>query len=234
MRTWQVGDVMTSDVATVGESTPYREIVDLMTSRHVSAVPVVDEFRRVLGVISEADLLYKVELIGEPHERRIFEGRRRHAARVKADAMVAGELMTAPAVTAYAATPLVTAAKTMDAEHVKRLPVTDDLGRLVGIVSRGDLLKVHLRPDEDIKHDVITEVLRRILAVEDGTVDVTVADGVVTLSGRFDRRSSAEIAARLAAQVSGVVRVADGLTFEFDDLNPVYLKPGMGNPTGIL
>lgn len=234
MRTWQVDDVMTTDVATVRESTPYREIVDLMASRHISAVPVVDDFRRVVGVISEADLLYKVELIGEPHERRIFEGRRRHAARVKADATLAHELMTAPAVTVLSGTPLVAAAKQMDRERVKRLPVTDDLGRLIGIVSRGDLLKVHMRPDEDIKRDVIDEVLKRVLAVDDGLVDVAVADGVVTLSGRLDRRSSTEIAARLAAQVSGVVRVADGLTYEFDDVKPTYLRPGMGNPTGIL
>ena len=234
MRTWQVGDVMTTDVATVGESSPYREIVDLMTSRRVSAVPVVDDFRRVLGVISEADLLYKVELIGEPHERRIFEGRRRHEARVKADALVARDLMTAPAVTAYGSTSLVEAAKTMGHEHVKRLPVTDDLGRLVGIVSRGDLLKVHLRPDEDIRLDVVDGVLKRILGSEHGAVDVTVTDGVVTLSGRLDRHSATQIAARMAAQVSGVVRVADGLTYEFDDLNPVYLQPGLGHPTGIL
>jgi CBS domain-containing protein len=225
---------MTTDVATVGESAPYREIVDLMTSRRVSAVPVVDDFRRVLGVISEADLLYKVELIGEPHERRVFEGRRRHAARVKADAVVARELMTAPAVTTYASTSLVEAAKTMDHEHVKRLPVIDDLGRLVGIVSRGDLLKVHLRPDEDIRRDVVDGVLKRILGAERGAVDVTVTDGVVTLSGRLDRHSAAQLTAYLAAQVSGVVRVADGLTYEIDDLNPVYLRPGLGNPTGIL
>lgn len=232
MRTWQVDDVMTTDVVTVRVSTPYREIVDLMTSRHISAVPVVDDFRRVLGVISEADLLYKVELIGEPHERRIFEGRRRHAARVKADAMVAGELMTAPAVTVLSGTPLAAAAKQMDRERVKRLPVTDDMGRLIGIVSRADLLKVHLRPDEDIKRDVTDEVLKRILAVEDGVVDVSVTEGVVTLSGRLDRHSSTEIAARLAAQVGGVVRVADALTYEFDDVNANYFGPGLGR--GIL
>ncbi|HEY6595421.1 MAG TPA: CBS domain-containing protein [Asanoa sp.] len=234
MRTWQVQDVMTTDVAAVGETTPYREIVDLMTGKHVSAVPVVDDMRRVLGMISEADLLYKVELIGEPHERRVFEGRRRHAARVKADAMIARDLMTAPAVETSGSATLVEAAKKMDREHVKRLPVIDDLGRLVGIVSRGDLLKVHLRPDEDIRADVVDEILHRLLAVEDGTVDVTVVDGVVTLSGRLDRRSSTEIAVRLAARISGVVDVVDGLSHDFDDVDPVRFKPGLGMPTGIL
>jgi CBS-domain-containing membrane protein len=228
MRTWQVGDVMTGDVATVEETTPYRAVVDVMTTRRVSAVPVVDEFRRVLGVISEADLLHKIELIGEPHERRIFESRRRHDARVKADALVARDLMTAPAVTTTATATLVEAARIMDREHVKRLVVADDLGRLVGIVSRSDLLKVHLRPDEDIRRDVIDEVLKRVLMLEENAIDISVTDGVVTLSGQLDRRSSVEIAARLAARISGVVRVADGLTYEYDDV-----KPGLGTPTGL-
>lgn len=230
MRTWQVGDVMTTDVATVTESTPYRGVVDVLTSRGISAVPVVDDFRRVLGVISEADLLHKVELVGEAHERRLFESRRRHSARVKAGATVARDLMTAPAVTTLDTTPLVEAARIMAREDVKRLPVTDDLGRLVGIVSRGDLLKVHLRHDDDIRHDVVTEVLQRILAVEDGAVEVRVGGGVVSLVGRLDRRSSAEIAERLAAQVSGVVDVVSTLTYDFDDVTPARYP----TPTGIL
>jgi CBS domain-containing protein len=217
MRTWQVRDVMTTDVATVTEDTPYREIVDLVTSRHISAVPVVDDFLRVLGVVSEADLMYKVELIGEPHERRAFESRQRRRARVKADAAVARELMTAPAVTVLPDFPVVTAAKRMDGEQVKRLPVVDDLGRLVGIVTRGDLLKVHLRPDADIRDDIVQGILRRVLAIQDGLVQVEVTDGVVRLTGHLDRRTSVEVAYRLAAQVSGVVEVVNKLTFEYDD-----------------
>jgi CBS-domain-containing membrane protein len=234
MRTWQVGDVMTTDVATVDESTPYRKIVDVMTARHVSAVPVVDDFRRVLGVISEADLLHKVELVGKPHEPWLFERRRRHAARIKADANVARELMTAPAITTMGHTTLVEAARIMDRDGVKRLPVIDDLGRLIGIVSRGDLLKVHLRHDDDIRHDVATEVIHRILGVSDDAVAVTVTDGVVTLVGRLDRRSSAELAAHLGAQVSGVVEVVDEIEFDFDDVDALLYKPGLGVPTGIL
>ncbi|HEU4426126.1 MAG TPA: CBS domain-containing protein [Pilimelia sp.] len=217
MRTWQVRDVMTTDVATVREDTPYRTIIDVVTSRNISAVPVVDDFRRVLGVVSEADLLHKVELVGEPHERRAFESRRRRHARIKADAATAQDLMTAPAVTTSPDTGIVAAAKLMDHEQVKRLPVVDDLGRLVGIVTRGDLLKVHLRPDADIRADVVQDVLRRVLAIEEGMVRVDVQDGVVTLAGQLDRRTAAELAVRLAAQVSGVVAVVDKLGFDYDD-----------------
>ncbi|MFB9236934.1 CBS domain-containing protein [Plantactinospora siamensis] len=226
MRRWRVQDVMSGDVATVRADTPYRRIVDLLASRHVSAAPVVDDERRVLGVVSEADLLHKVELIGEPHEWRVFEGNRRRTARVKADGLVAADLMTAPAVTVLARASVVAAARRMSGERVKRLPVVDDVGRLVGIVSRGDLLRVHLRPDADIRHEVVDEVLRRVLAVEDGMVEVTVNDGVVRLVGRLDRATSVEIAGRLAAQVSGVVEVRNELDYAFDDTPGAALRAG--------
>ncbi|MEV0807706.1 CBS domain-containing protein [Micromonospora sp. NPDC050200] len=230
MRTWQVGDVMTRDVATVGEETPYRDIVDVLIRRGISAVPVVDGFRRVLGVVSEADLLHKVERAGNPDERRVFEGRRRRLAREKADALVAKELMTAPAVTTYPESPLPAAARLMDREAVKRLPVLDDLGRLVGIVTRSDLLRVHLRSDAEIREDVVQEVLRRVLAVRDGLVTVQVRDGQVTLDGRLDRRSAADLAVRLAGQVSGVVRVVDTIGYDVDDTILVELPPGQVTP----
>lgn len=217
MRTWQVRDVMTTDVASVREDTPYRMIVDVLADRGISAVPVVDDFGRVLGVVSEADLLHKVELIGAPHEWRVFEGRHRRRARVKAEAALAHDLMTAPPVVTFGHTPIAAAAKTMDRERVKRLPVLDDLGRLSGIVTRGDLLKVHLRPDADIRADVVQEVLRRVLAVEEGLVRVTVTDGVVRLTGQLDRRSSVGIAVRLSAQVDGVVQVVNELGYDIDD-----------------
>ncbi|SCG44885.1 CBS domain-containing protein [Micromonospora halophytica] len=230
MRTWQVGDVMTRDVATVGEETPYRQIVDTLIRRGISAVPVVDGFRRVLGVVSEADLLHKVERAGNPDERRVFEGRRRRTAREKADALVAKELMTAPAVTTLPESTLPAAARLMDREAVKRLPVLDDLGRLVGIVTRSDLLRVHLRTDAEIREDVVQEVLRRVLAVRDGLVTVQVRGGEVTLDGRLDRRSAADLAVRLAGQVSGVVRVVDRIGYDVDDTILVELPPGQVTP----
>ncbi|MEU3456951.1 CBS domain-containing protein [Micromonospora sp. NPDC006766] len=230
MRTWQVGDVMTREVAAVEEETPYRQIVDVLIRRGVSAVPVVDGFRRVLGVVSEADLLHKVERAGQPDERRVFEGRRRRIAREKADALLARDLMTAPAVTTCPHASLPAAARLMGREEVKRLPVLDDLGRLVGIVTRSDLLRVHLRTDAEIREDVVQEVLRRVLAVRDGLVTVQVRDGAVTLDGGLDRRSAVDLAGRLAAQVSGVVQVHNTIAYDVDDttlreLDPVHATP---------
>ncbi|MEU2666235.1 CBS domain-containing protein [Micromonospora sp. NPDC007220] len=225
MRTWQVGDVMTREVTMVGEETPYREIVDALVRRGISGVPVVDGFRRVLGVVSESDLLHKVERAGHPDERRVFEGRRRRTAREKAEALLARDLMTAPAVATWPEATISAAARQMDRESVKRLPVLDDLGRLVGIVTRGDLLRVHLRTDAEIREDVVQEVLRRVLAVRDGLVTVRVRGGEVTLDGRLDRRSAVELAGRLAGQVSGVVRVTSTLAYDVDDTTLADLDP---------
>ncbi|WP_238452103.1 CBS domain-containing protein [Micromonospora sp. 4G55] len=138
--------------------------------------------------------------------------------------------MTAPAVTTYPESPLPAAARLMDREVVKRLPVLDDLGRLVAIVTRGDLLRVHLRSDAEIRADVVQEVLRRVLAVRDGLVTVRVRDGAVTLDGRLDRRSAADLAVRLAGQVSGVVRVVDTIGYDVDDTVLVELPPGRVTP----
>ncbi|PWU46023.1 hypothetical protein DLE60_24550 [Micromonospora globispora] len=233
MRTWQVQDVMTTDVATVREGTAYREIVDVLTGRHITAVPVVDDARRVLGVVSEADLLYKVELQGQPHERRVFVRRHQREARTKAGATLAADLMSTPPITVAPDASLVAAARIMDERHVKRLPVVDDLGRLVGIVTRGDLLKVHLRPDADIHRDVVGEVLRRVLGVPDGVVDVTVYDGVVTLTGQLDRWSTVHLALRLTGQVSGVVEVVNALGYAVDDAPMAALRAGASTPAGI-
>lgn len=230
MRTWQVGDVMTRDVATVTEETPYRQIVDVLIRRGISAVPVVDSFDRVLGVVSEADLLHKVERSGHPDERRVFEGRRRRTAREKAGALVAGDLMTAPAITTIAQASLPAAARLMDREVVKRLPVLDDLGRLVGIVTRSDLLRVHLRSDAEIREDVVQEVLHRVLEVRDGLVTVQVRDGEVTLDGRLDRRSAVELAGRLAAGVAGVVQVHNVVGYDVDDTSLMELDPVHATP----
>ncbi|WP_041832296.1 CBS domain-containing protein [Actinoplanes sp. N902-109] len=224
MRTWTVDDVMTKAVVSVPQTASYREVVDLLIERHFSAVPVVDDFQRVTGVVSEADLLRKIEYAGA-EQPRLFEGRRRRGQRAKALAGTAADLMSSPAVSAPAGTPVAAAARLMDDEDVKRLPVIDDLGRLVGIVTRGDLLKVHLRPDEDLEADIRTGVLV-LLGDEAGSVSAAVDGGVVTLTGRVDRWSSADLAARLIRQIPGVVQVVDEVTFAFDDRQ--ILTSGMG------
>ncbi|MEV4346449.1 CBS domain-containing protein [Actinoplanes sp. NPDC049596] len=228
MKTWTVDDVMTEAVVTAGPATSYRELVDLLVSRRFSAVPVVDEFERVTGVVSEADLLRKIEYVGD-EQPRMFESRRRRGRRAKALASTAADLMSSPPVTARAGTPLAAAARTMDDEDVKRLPVVDDRGRLLGIVTRCDLLKVHLRPDDEIKGEIVDGVFGRYLIGSDTSVTVTVEEGVVTLAGRADRWSTADIARRLTRQVAGVVEVDGELTYDIDDREMLSTGLGFGS-----
>jgi CBS domain-containing protein len=227
MKLWRVDDVMTRDVASVSEDTPYRDLVDLLISRRVSAVPVVDRHGRVTGVVSEADLLHKVEAAGGASPR-IFDAWRRRGDRAKAGGRTAAEVMTSPVVSVEASLSLAAAARRMQREHVKRLPVVDQQGHLIGIVTRSDLLKVHRRSDAEICRDVMEEVLR---GATDSTVRVLCADGVVTMSGRVHFRSVAERIAGLTRHVPGVVDVTDELTFDVDD--SMIIGSERGTPFGV-
>ena len=224
MKKWIVEDVMSTAVVAVPAEAPYRTLVDTLVKHRVSALPVVDDFQRVLGVVSEADLLRKIEFAGDERPR-LFEGPQRRGERNKATARVAAELMSSPAVSALTGTTIAAAARLMDREGVKRLPVVDDLGRLVGIVTRGDLLKVHLRPDDEILADVRDGIRRTLLPDESEKVEISVDTGVVTLSGKVDRWSTIDIVGRLVRQIPGVADVVDELTFAFDDRT---IAPGIG------
>ncbi len=217
MSRWTIADVMTTDVVSVGEHASFKEIVDLLAERGVSAVPVLDVVGHVVGVVSQADLLYKVELAGQPGVGYLFEGARQRAAREKAVAATASELMSRPAITVLARTSVAEGARRMDSAEVKRLPVVDELGRLVGIVSRGDLLKVFLQPDAAIAERVVTDVLRDVVHTRPPEVTVEVHEGVVTLSGQVERRSLIPVTVGLTAAVDGVIDVISHLTYELDD-----------------
>ncbi len=213
----KVRDVMTDRVVAVREVAPYKEIVAALTRFGVSAVPVIDADQRVVGVVSEADLMAKVEFADTEVRYPLFERRRRRTARQKAAGDRADELMSAPAITTRPDVSIADAARLMDAEEVKRLPVIDDHGRLIGIVARSDLLRMYLRPDESVRQEVYAEVLGQVLCLEPDVVDVSVKRGVVTLRGTVDRRSTAAIAVRLVHAVAGVVDVVDNLGFAYDD-----------------
>jgi CBS-domain-containing membrane protein len=213
----RVRDVMTTDVCTVDQETPFKRVAELLADRRVSALPVLDRDGRVAGIVSEADLLLKEEFPEGPPDARLFEGRRRRAVRAKATAATAAELMTSPAVTVGPDASVAEAARLLHRHGVKRLPVVDPAGPLVGIVSRADLLKVFLRPDEEIAADVRQEVLLRSLWVDPDSIGVVVRDGVVTLTGRLERLSQLEIAVSLVHALDGVVDVVDELDYEVDD-----------------
>jgi CBS domain-containing protein len=214
MRT--VADVMTRKVVAVDAFAPFKDIVRKMQEFRVSAVPVVDEDGRIMGVVSEGDLILKEdpELEGGAH---LFEGIHRRHDRSKAAGLIASQLMSVPVITVSPDASLGEAARLMHRKAVKRLPVVDEDGRIQGIVSRTDLLKVFLRDDAEIAAEIREDVIRRTLWIEPDTIRVMVRDGVVTLEGQLERRSLIPLLERLVLGVEGVVAVKDRLTYVSDD-----------------
>ncbi|MBK3647085.1 MULTISPECIES: CBS domain-containing protein [Streptomyces] len=201
---YTVSDVMTQTVIAVGRDASFKEIVGLIDQWKVSALPVLVGEGRVIGVVSEADLLPKEEFRdgGEEDAER--------TEREKAAALTAGELMSTPAVTVHADASVAEAARIMARRHVKRLPVVDSVGILQGVVSRSDLLKVFLRDDEEIAEEVRHSVLGQLPITSPLTVSV--ADGVVTLGGVLPDRTLVPIVARAVRAVEGVVDIRLDLT----------------------
>jgi CBS domain-containing protein len=211
-----VSDVMTRTVVVVHVSAPFKDVVRRMHDYRVSAVPVVDDDERLVGIVSEADLILKEdpELDEGAH---LFERRHRRHDREKAAGLVAEELMTTPVVTVAPDATLGDAARLMHRKGVKRLPVVSGDDRILGICSRADLLKVFLRGDADIEHEVREDVVRRTLWIDPDTVRVSVHDGVVRLEGQLERRSLIPVLEGLVASVEGVVGIDDHLSHVVDD-----------------
>ncbi|MEV5476051.1 CBS domain-containing protein [Streptomyces sp. NPDC004279] len=200
-----VDDVMTHSVVAVGRAAPFKDIVRLMEQWQVSALPVLEGEGRVVGVVSEADLLPKEEFRDTDPDR--YTQRQRLSDLAKAGAMTAEELMSAPAVTVRPGSTLAQAARIMARLGIKRLPVVDGEGMLEGVVSRADLLKVFLRPDNDIADEVRRDVVDILFQAPAEPVHVLVTEGVVTLTGKVPDAALIPVAVRLARAVEGVVDV---------------------------
>ncbi|MFJ3224730.1 CBS domain-containing protein [Streptomyces sp. NPDC086783] len=214
-----VSDVMTRTVAAVGRGAEFKEIVRMMRDWQVSALPVLEGENRVVGVVSEADLLPKEEFRDSDPDRHTQLHRLSDLA--KAGSLTAGELMTSPALTIRADATLAQAARTMARARVKRLPVVDGLGTLEGVVSRSDLLKVFLREDEEIAEEVRREVVSCLFPAPASAVRVEVREGVVKLVGHLRDTSLVPVAARLVRAVEGVVDVDFDVTRSDTPAKPV-------------
>jgi CBS domain-containing protein len=205
-----VADVMTYNVVAVRLEAEFKDIVAVMHRRRVSAFPVLDSQNRVIGVVSEADLLPREAYPAEPSSAKHGRPGRVPA---KATALTAAELMTSPAITIGPQASVTQAAKLMHGRKVKRLPVTDEEAHLVGIVSRVDLLGVYDRPDAQIRNEIAERVLAGDFVFDPNEFTVTVSNGVVTISGRVEREDVAVSLLRAVWDVAGVVDVRDRLTY---------------------
>jgi CBS domain-containing protein len=221
----KVRDVMTSEVVSVPRATPLKDLARVFSERRISGAPVADEDGKVVGVVSEADLVAKQ--VGRPLSRRtpldwIFGERPSPWEQRTRAATTAGEAMSAPAITIDADRPLREAAALMVDRGVNRLPVME-AGRLVGIVTRADLVRAYLRRDEEILRLVRENVIRHTMWLDPDELRVEVREGMVRVAGSVDRRSTATILEKLIHLVEGVDGVDNYLTWEFDD---GALEPG--------
>lgn len=212
-----VSDVMTSRVHVASPMTPFKLLVRLIEENRISAIPIVDQQGVPVGIVSEADLLLKERRQELESKRDLVHPRKRRHQRAKAAGSIASELMTSPPPTATAGTSLVQAARLMQERNVRRLVVVDERGRIAGIVSRSDLLKVFLRTDEELRNEIVGGLIPALLWPAPADLGVDVRSNVVTLSGEVDRKSDAEMLTRLARHLDGVVGVVDELTYRWDD-----------------
>lgn len=199
----QVLDLMTTEVFKVSPATPIKEAAQLMFRHRVSGLPVVEEDGTLTGIITEADFL------------------RLEVARSEADDPIpveeVAEIMTRGVVTIAPEVGLAEAAKIMVVQDVKRLPVVDDQERLLGIISRLDIVAVFTRPDEIIEDEIREDLVRRVLFVDPDVMDVSVRSGVVTFRGEIGTRNESRLLEELARRLDGVMRVDNQLSWRLDD-----------------
>ncbi len=216
----KVRDVMTHSVLSVRREAPLKEVALVLVDHRISGVPVVDVDGAVLGVVSEADLLMKERgadaVRHRPLARFLGESRESRSQLAKLAAVTAGEAMTAPAVTIESGRRISEAAALMIARRVNRLPVVDD-GRLVGIVTRADLVRAYVRSDDELARTIRDDVLLRILWLDPSVFTVVVTDGVASISGRVERRSTAEMVEQAVSMVPGIMDVHADVTWGLDD-----------------
>jgi CBS domain-containing protein len=212
-----VSDVMATPVVWVQPETSFKRTVEVLQEYRVSAVPVVDRDGRLLGIVSATDLALKEEhQPGEPAPR--LAGRAGRAQLAKARGTTAADVMSTPVVTVAPGASLQAAARLLHQRGVRHLPVADHDGRVVGMITRRDLLRVFLRPDWVLAGEINAMVLHAIFNVPADAVRVEVRDGVARLSGRVPWHSSAvEIVERVRG-VDGVVAVDDHVTWAHDDI----------------
>jgi CBS domain-containing protein len=199
----QVLDLMTTEVFKVSPATPIKEAAQLMFRHRVSGLPVVDDAGRLAGIITEADFLRLEVARGEADDPKPIE--------------TVGEVMSKGVVTVGAEEGLAEAAKIMVVQDVKRLPVVDEEDRLLGIISRLDIVAVFTRPDEIIEDEIREDLVRRVLFVDPDAIEVSVQAGVVTFKGEIGTRNESRLLEELARRLDGVMRVDNQLTWRLDD-----------------
>ncbi len=212
-----VKDVMSTHVIAARESAPYKELAVMLRDQRVSAFPVIDDDNKVIGIVSESDLLTKEALQGTVP--RTLQSLTHPRLRAQVNALTAADLMSRPAVTIGPDEPVARAARLMYDRQVKRLPVTSDDGTLIGIVTRSDVLSVYSRPDAAIQREITQDVILGAFGGDPRRFTVAVKDGVVTIEGAPEATAAGYGIIGAVRRVEGVVFVRDRLSYPLD---PAY------------
>lgn len=230
-----VKDMMTRSVVSVRPETSIREVARLLIEHRISGLPVVDDAGAVVGVVSEGDLLVHGRDVDHVPRRplaRLFgrQSAKKRKLKAKAQARTAGEAMTAPAIMADVTAPVHTAATLMSDHRIKRLPVVAD-GRLVGIVTRADIVRAFVRTDAELAVAIRDEVLLRRMWLDPRDFQVSVTDGIATVKGSVGRRSTATMVKEMVEMLPGIVAVEADVSWSVDDhdiqaTGPDYRSPG--------
>lgn len=207
----RVRDVMSVPAVSVSGDTPFLDIARTLSREHLSALPVVDSEDRVLGVVSESDLLAKAAVGATPQHPGPIRRLREHRLYEKSRGETASTLMTTPAVTLRPGITVADAAWLAARSRLKRLPVVDHRDRLVGVVSRIDLVRALVRDDARIREEIESRIIRSDLLLAPGAVAVTVENGIVSLSGRLAHALIPKLVDAIR-DIDDVVDVKDHLT----------------------
>jgi CBS domain-containing protein len=216
----RVREILTEDVVSVTPATSLRSVAELLVRHRISGVPVVDDRGRVVGVVSEADIVSKET---GPHGGR--------ESLAKLAARTAAEAMTAPAITVDSECRVADAARLMSGRGVNRLPVVDKAGTLAGIVTRADLVRAFVRSDVEIERELREDVVLRTLWIDPAEMWISVTDGEVRLSGKVDTKADAELLEYFASRVPGVVSVHSTLRWRIDKPQLPRSSPRVPIPT---
>jgi CBS domain-containing protein len=238
----RVRDVMTPAPVTVGADVPLRDVAVLLFERGVSGVPVLDDEDRVVGVISETDLLeFEDQQTHRPERRSLVElfVHPERAARFQAmsEGVRARDVMSAPVRSVGPDVPLVEAIRTIIRLHLRRLVVLEPDGRVAGVVSLHDLLAPFLRSDDEIELELRDDIVAWVLGDTARHIRVGVDDGVVTLEGHVQHRSAARSLVRMSERVPGVTGVEDRMSWEDDDIDrgaPEHVEPAIASAERIV
>ncbi len=209
----RVLDIMTIDVITTTASTYLKEAARMMVGAGVSGLPVVDESGTLVGIITEADFL---EREADHSQRRLLSAMIEESGPI-VDAETVGEVMTRDPVVIFPEASVTEAARVMAHHHVKRLPVVDSSGALVGIISRADVVAVFTRPDDVIEDEIREDIVKRVLLLEADSLDVEVTNGVVTISGTAPTATDARLLEALIRRIDGVVRLESRVAYDVND-----------------